>query len=670
MNRGRLFTQLSILALLATVLFFSPPGPARVLGDDTETVVIPIIANNTPTFDGNSSSFELEWVNASKTTVNVGGDAGFNGDLFVQINGTHLFIMLNFSRPSFIPVNDTIPTNSSLSYNNATHDWFVFEFDNDLTRKEFGTIDSPHDLIVVDRYNSSVVDAFVYMNGTNENSIPIVENDTYVGGFDNTGGIRANFSDAGDNTVVLELYKELNSQDLKGHDININDSILLSFRILAWQNATVEFNATTALKSDWLNYRLNQTGTGFALAPVSNATVLFDTRGIENAATLKGLETVLKSYGITLNNQTDDVTLETLQSNNLTILIIGDNDFSDDEIEAYRQFVRDGGSLLLIVSEVVSTSAKKLLETLGLETVTEGQLLFGNVGENGTTTAVVSAATVKGIAPFLEGTSPLTDQAVGTLSLYAGALNSTLLLQNNTLFAQEYLVYDIIKAPSDLFLDANADGVRQSNETLPGNLTYFMGLDLQFGGRLAVMPTDLILTNQSFVVNDNDVFFLRLLPWLAKYNGFLRVNSTETDRYRYGQSDPILVKSAVYQDLNKTASDAIVQVMLSQAGNVFASYNLTLNATATDYTHELSLTLPKDSNIKGFVDIVIEAKQAGLGFARGETAVLIERAEPIYNDVSPFFLLIFFVSVGLVTVFTVFVYRKLKAYEPNAKASK
>ncbi len=669
MNRGRLFTQISVLALLATVLFFSPPGPAHVLGDDTETVVIPIIANNTPTFDGNSSSFGLEWVNASKTTVNVGGDAGFNGDLFVQINGTHVFIMLNFSRPSFIPVNDTIPTNSSLSYNNATHDWFAFEFDNDLTRTEFGTKDSPHDLIVIDRYNSSVVDAFVYMNDTGENAVPIVENDTYVGGFNNTGGVRANFSDAGDNIVVLELFKELNSGDENGYDININDSILLSFRILAWQNASVEFNATTVLKSDWLNYRLNQTGTGFAVAPVSNATVLFDTRGIQNAAPLKGLETVLKSYGITLNNQTDDVTLEILQNNNLTILIVGNNDFSDDEIEAYRQFVRDGGSLLLIVSESVSESGRKLLETFGLQPISSGQVLFGKTNENGTKTAVVSATTIKGIAPFLEDTSPLTDRVVTALSLYAGGINSTLLKQNNTLFAQEYLLYDILKAPSDMFIDANADGLRQSNETLPGNITYFIGLDLQFGGRLAVMPTDLIFTNQSFVVNDNDVFFLRLLPWLAKYNGFLQVNSTETDRYRYSQSDSILIKSAVYRDLNKTASNAIVQIMLSQAGNIYANYNLTLNATATNYTHELSFTLPKDSNIKGFVDIIVEARQAGLGFARGETTILVEREDPTYNDVSPFFLLIFFVSVGVVAVFAVFTYRKVRAFEPKVESS-
>ncbi len=663
MNRGRLFTRISILALLATVLFFSPPGPARVLGDDTETVVIPIIANNTPTFDGNSSSFGLEWVNASKTTVNVGGDAGFNGDLFVQINGTHLFIMLNFSRPSFIPVNDTIPTNSPLSYNNATHDWFAFEFDNDLTRKEYGTADAPHDLIVVDRYNSSVVDAFVYMNGTKDNSVPIVENDTYVGGFDNTGGVRANFSDAGDNVVVLELYKELNSEDAKGYDININDSILVSFRILAWQNASVEFNTTTVLKSDWLNYRLNQTGTGFTVAPVSNATILFDTRGIDNAASLKGFETVLKSYGVTLNNQTDDVTLETLQNNNLTILVVGNNDFSDDEIEAYRQFVRDGGSLFLVVSKDVSESAQKLLETFGLQTVSNGQFLFGKVGENGTKTATVSATTIKGVAPFLDGASPLTDRIINTLSLYASGLNLTLLKQNDTLFAQEYLLYDILKTPADMFLDSNTDGVRQSNETLPGNITYFLGVDLQFGGRLAAMSTDLILTNQSFVINDNDVFFLRLLPWLAKFNGFLQVNSTITDRYRYSQSDTIMVKTGVYQNLNETASDATVQVLLSQAGNVFARYNLTLNATATNYTHELSFALPNGSKIKGYVDIVVEAKQAGLGFARGEATILIEREDPTYNDVSPFFLLIFFVSVGVVAVFAVFVYRKLRTFE-------
>ncbi len=660
MTRGRVFTQLFLLTILLTVLIISPSIPMVTGEDDTDTIVLPINGDNLPVIDGNKSSFSQEWVNASKIYINVGGKEGFNGELYTQVNGTHLFVMLNFTH-EYLPVNDTVPAGSQTPYNNATHDWFAFEFDNDLRRNDFGTIDSPHDIVILNEYNTSTVDGFVYMNETDDN--PVVVNDLAVGGENNTAGVIGNITTYYDKSTIIEFYKAINSNDTKGHDVNIFDQLIISFRILAWINQTADFNTSTVMTSSWVNYRLNETGTGFAVEPTSNMTAYLDARGASDYDNIKGFVTLIKSYGIQVENVSwisSSMTLDDLRSKNITFLFLGNHEYKDDEIKAYTEYFINGGHLMIFVGTDLSASAKKLLENLYLSTY-DTPVLFGDVNQNGTDTYVEDVTTYNTDAPFFKGPSPTTDKEIQSLLLASGALNTTLLNNAKTIQGQRFLAYNIAPIPNTLFLDENNDGIHNENESLPDDSSLILGVDLEFGGRIVVFSTASFVDKLSVQAKDNEYFFIRLVPWAARFTGFLKVNHTTTDKFEYMQGDPIAVFTSVYKNNNDTNTQNVtVEVIFKQADVPLKTIIMTFNNTE-NYTHYIFTSLTGELEaVKGFVDVYIRAYENGWGFADQSTTILIERIPPIYNQINPVLALLFAVMLIVVVFFAGYAYKKLK----------
>ncbi len=662
MTRGRVITQLFLLTILLTVLIFSPSTPISLVKgeDDTDTILLPITNTSLPVIDGNETSFSQEWVNASKIFINVGGKDGFNGELYTQINGTHLFVMLNFTH-EYIPVNDTVPTGSSLPYNNATHDWFAFEFDNDLRRNDYGTKDSPHDLVILNQYNTSAVDGFVYLNETDDQ--PVVFSDVSNNGQNNTAGTIGNITTYYDKKTIIEFYKEINSNDTNGHDVNIFDQLIISFRVLAWLNQSSTFNSSTALTSSWVNYRINETGTGFSINPVSNMTVYLDTRGANNYNDLKGFITLVKSYGIQLENYTgNDITLDDLNSKNLTILFLGDYNYKDDEITSYTEYFQNGGHLVVFVENKLSDSAKKLLQNFKLSLIT-GTILFGNVNNNGTDNIVENISNTNITVPFFKGASPTTDKKINSLLLPAAGLNTTDLKSTNKLFGQHYLSYDLLPIPNNVFLDLNENNYHDANETRPANLSLAIGLDLEYGGRLTIFSTSELVEKLSVLAEDNEYFLIRFIPWAAKFNGFLNIANTTTDKFDYKQGDQISIFTNVFKNNNDSNTQNVtVEILFEQAGVVLETLKMSFNNTSNaTYNHYLFTSLTgKLKDVKGFLNIHVKAYQNGWGFAHQTTTIMIERIPPTFNQVNPWLIITFAIMVLIVVLLALFIYKKLR----------
>ena len=140
--------------------------------------ILPVVnSDNSPIVDGNITRSEWNSSVSYETTLH-----GIDATIYVVANDSHLNIGFNMSSDTFNSVNDTLSINSTIGFNNDTHDWFAIVIDNNLDKEfsssSYGTSMSPDDVIVIDQHKSGAYDAFANGSST-QNFIPDNSSLTY-----------------------------------------------------------------------------------------------------------------------------------------------------------------------------------------------------------------------------------------------------------------------------------------------------------------------------------------------------------------------------------------------------------------------------------------------------------------------------------------------------------
>ncbi|MCG3223591.1 MAG: hypothetical protein H7647_03925, partial [Candidatus Heimdallarchaeota archaeon] len=165
--KGLIFLSTIMLGFVLTSFFgasmsITSPNSASQL-DQTTTEDLVFLNSTSPIIDGNLTSFEGEWENATVYNTEFGlGNKALT--IRVLANETHLFMGINYVSSIFIPVNETIPIDED--FNNETHTWYTIVFDRNYDGVA-GSELTPDDAIVINYRVEGAQDA--YINGTKLN---------------------------------------------------------------------------------------------------------------------------------------------------------------------------------------------------------------------------------------------------------------------------------------------------------------------------------------------------------------------------------------------------------------------------------------------------------------------------------------------------------------------
>lgn len=631
-----------------------------------------------PEIDGNITS--SEWQNSLLFNITlVGEDAAIR----VTTNQTHMFIGFNYTTTDFSPVNNTVPAfnntiaNYTLGYNNQTHDWFAFVFDNNLdmafdeVSNVIGTSSSPDDVVVVDQYNGSYYDGYaagesevlfrpdssILYNGTvdpedtagiNNETISLGINGTLLEGNEGSSDVflgSMNTTDGETTTLSYELIKPLSSGDNLGYDFNIETTRMLQFKLLYFDNAQANSSMTSGVTTfdhtEWFSLRVNETGNGVALKSAEEASVNLLVSD-ENSDAYDGMRTILSSYGFEVNSISSITENSTLESFDLNILVLdAATELTTDNLDDLESYLSLGGQALVLLSGESSVLSRNLANRLGVTFLPNSVLLPDTVNES---ISSIEIDAFKTELPFSTQMSPYTSYDVNSLNFTTSALNISTLLDASRkyVFSQEYMVYDLFELPANLIYDRDDNGLADDDESTAG-LSLGFALDLLKGGRITVLPSNALFDDTQLTLNDNIPFLLRLLPWTSRLIDTIEVHEVNVDRHAIELNDEITVSANVTDGFgNELSEDPTILIELNIAGTIPKEVTLE-KSSGSMYTATF------DINDQGYYELEITAMLENYGFAEGDTiSVFVENKIGSFNDLSqldPFLIALFLLSV-------------------------
>ncbi len=616
--KGILFTAV----LMGILLIANTNSPIL-----AETHFIPT-AKVPPIIDGNIT--KQEW-NSSVQLKAALGDR--RATVYVTSANESLFFGLNFTNPEFEPVNASAPINQ-------THDFVALQIDNNLDKKSLGTLDSPDDLLVVDQYNETSFDGFTTANGT----APIAY-DTTVNGTNEGIAKRLNQTVNGETLLGYEFSKPANGNDEKGADFKLDETNILQFRFVYWFNASANATISEAISTEWFSLRVNETGTGFALAPKTNQTnLLIDSIGKDNE---EGLKTVLNLFGYnyTINKDTSVFNNTDFNKDALIVVMVGSEGYSTQNINALTDFIRNGGQAIVFLSnqtQAAKSASRTIAEKFGIE------FLTNRILQNGDDVVLIPKSNFNSKLAFSSGKSVAIDREAEAVQFTTGALNITDALNQTFIESQRFAIYNLFENLNGLVYDENGNLVADSGESYNENLSLGVGIDLQIGGRLALFPTN-PLTDNYLTKADNIEYFLRLIPWANKHISRIQVNNFTLSQNNMSINTLVTI-SANITDIfgEKVPENVEARVVLRRAGSIQNEIDL-FDAGNGIYTGELKVST------YGWQEFEIEVFAYGYGFAQGEKLpIFVEKAPPKFNSLSD--INIFLAITGFILTPAVFFY--------------
>lgn len=626
-----------MLVIMVTLGLFFVPNSSH-----ADLISLPEIkgGNPSPIVDGNITAVEWQDSVTLNTTIN-----GHNASVRVVKDDTTLYIGFNYTTPDFVFVNDTIPINSTVAYNNATHDWLVLQIDNNLDQQELGTESSPDDAIVIDQYNSSYFDG--YFNG---NLTHPVFSDLNNSGTEDSSAIRANYSVTEGIQVVYEFTKTLESIDTNGSDFRLSKARILQFRFISWLNKTA--NATLVESeepTEWLTLRLNETGSGIATKEAAKTNIRLSLEKVPENEFL-GLPTVLSQYGFgSLSDRAGNFSFE---DQDLVVLILGsESTITALELDKLSYYAKLGGQVLVFLSDEDTTSSETIANEFGLTFLPNSVILPG-VNNNPTQKTIrMPGSAINRSLPFSVGPTLVTDQEVNDLEFSSSALNISNLLDKSTtpyILSQDYHVYDIFNLPDNMVYDANGNGNIDDDENA-NFISLGVSIDLLKGGRISIIPSSATVSDEYLTESDNIPFLLRLIPWNSRIVNTISINSTSVDQHAVTRGHTINLNLNLEDGLGNVIMDEpelSIRVDIIRTGNTVTSY--TLSGTGPVYTQEL------DISYHGWMDIKTTAFLIGYGFAEGEKiAIFSQNTEGSYNDlteISFLLIIVFIITIVIVAI--------------------
>ncbi|OLS25112.1 MAG: hypothetical protein HeimC2_19840 [Candidatus Heimdallarchaeota archaeon LC_2] len=627
--------------------------PSNTFGEMT---ILPEVDGNGPQINGNLTA---EWEDSVRF------DTVFNGEeanVFIQVNGSHLFIGFNYTSSSpFISVNDTLPIGSD--YNNATHDWLVLQFDNNLDREIIGTEDYPDDLLSVDQYRNETFDGFIRGNTTH----PIVSDNSTIEGTNSTIGgtnegtaFRSNYSEfvfINENDIapverfisVYEFTKPLASGDINGSDIDITKTNIVQFKLLYWMNQTANETIANSQSTEWFTMRLNDTGTGIN-TKLLNETKIDIFMAASDLTEFNAFNTILEQYGfnteIHINTSNAD-----LSGNDLSILLLGSTGFSEDEIQRFIDDVKIGGTLLIFLGEDATVS-NAIAEKFGLSYLANN-LIQSAPGINQSDSLL--SLTFSDDLTFANEPSSVTNKSISSVNITTSkGFNISESLEKQFILSQDYHLYDLFNLPSETVYDENDDLIVDTTETNVG-VSSGVALDFVKGGRAVIFPSGLLASNNEVIEGNFPTYLLRLLPWVSRTINTLQFEDMNINTNNVEPEDFITLSLNLTDGFGSVLPDSIkvnVTSKLSFGGNYINI--VSLEGSGSFYTNQMKI--PRS----GFMTVETTAFLLGYGFVEASDKELVsEFSVGTFNDLSDlsYILVIFFLMTVAIVVI---VYLKTK----------
>ncbi len=661
--KGLIFLSTIMLGFVLTSFFgasmsITSPNSASQL-DQTITEDLVFLNSTSPIIDGNLTSFEGEWENATIYNTEFGSG---NKALTIRVlaNETHLFMGINYVSSIFIPVNETIPIDED--FNNETHTWYTIVFDRNYDGVA-GSELTPDDAIVINYRVEGAQDA--YINGTKLNSIAM---DVDISGIENSYANVSEYEDDFYNHVVtIEVVKELESNDEIGNDIDLHASESIFFAIIVAENATAIYNRTLLGEIDaftpWKKIQFVTLHDYFSyVEDVSDLDVLIFISESEasNYDNLSSIVVFLLNYGANVTFNFDhldhDINYRSLSHLDLLILVGAHPNLSVDEIEAIALYIASGGSVY-ILADPVSKNGKlnQLLSKFGME-VYSSYLYSTDTAIN--SSIKIDSSDIESL-PYMMGTNIFTDQIVDEI-LYTGtAINFTSTLGEGKFMSQEGDLYPIINLTGDYYIDVDDNGEFNAEDIELNDTIVQAGLELQRGGRLIVTSSADLLNASYIAESDNKIFFLRQIQWLMKLQNAINFENYVVEEINIIEGEAISVSVEVRGDNETVLTDlrawVVVQELKSDKNNV----TLTMHEDKINFNGTIT---PEDIKAN-FVDVSIRLHQRGYGYNETELVEVFLEAiigRPISIEVTA--TIIFVISIGL-AVLGAFAIKKYKKPE-------
>ncbi|MHA1912410.1 MAG: hypothetical protein ACTSYA_12035 [Candidatus Kariarchaeaceae archaeon] len=665
------------LIFIISLILLSALLPQAISPADASFEAIPT-TTTPPVIDGNVSD-SSEWLDSGNFTIKFGGPHSIDANLYFTTNDTHMFILMNYTTEYYASVNATIPEPYNVTiengtepsynitvvptYNNQTHDWWSIVFDNNLDSLDWEETTTPDDALIINRYFNESADAQLFsdvsilnntidvLNKTLYNDTLLEDTNTLLNGTNDLIS-SMNYTTAVDSdltTVTIELTKPLyNSADENGSDFDLAVTRALSFKVFFWENQTNYFANTSdlfahSLSSEWLGYHSPLYEDAYLATQPVNSSISIDLRGISTAERVYYNSFV---NSLLINNYDvgqigSDITLDALNSANLTILIVNTHAYTADEVSAIYDYVRFGGQLMIIVGSKGQTNADNLLEDLSISTVSSVLLL----GENDTGIPEFTADLTDTL-PFMNELTSFTNGTIGSVTVSnVTALNLTL-MDEQTLFEQKYSYHSVMDVFTGLFIDLDDNGSYNAAEDMLLNANYSLGavFELYFGGRISIFSS-LDLIGRNFYDTDNYDLFFRMMQWNAKF-----IDETVT-HFEIVTPNVLEYHEEAYFEANVTFKDglvfanAIVTAEIYRAGNLVDSFILTEDAPG-NYAGLAVM------NFTGVLSVKIVTYQTGYGYSSSDFyPVLVEILDYERNAPNALMVIIGLANIGIVILF-------------------
>ena len=587
-----------------------------------------------PIIDGNITT--QEWNASVQLNATIGGG---RADVLLTTTNDSLFFALNFTNPEFVIVNASNPINQ-------THDFVALQIDRNLDKKEVGTIDSPDDILVVDQYNETAYDG-----STTANATAPLQADVAVNGTNEGNAVRLNQTENGQTIVSYEFTKPANSQDVNGSDYNLKETNILQFRFVVWFNSSANATFSDALTTEWFTLRVNETGTGFALAPRPEETRIYVDALGEGAD--EGLRSVLELYGYNFTFNKDDSVFNTteIEDDALVIVLVGKDGYSTTYIKQLTDFVRLGGQAIVLLSNLSNsaiTASKSIASNFGM------QFLENRVLQNNGDVVTIESSKFNSRLIFTSGNSTAIDREAEAVEFTTGVLNITEALNKELIQSQKFAIYNLFEGMDDIVYDQNGNLVADPTETYNENLSLGVAMDFQLGGRLALFPTN-FLQDDYLTAADNIEYLLRMVPWTSKHIGRIQVNNFTISINNATYDDVVKVTANVTDNFGEIIEDASVDVIIKRAGE--PQKRLTLFHSGNGlFTGEFT------PDTYGWQELEIDVFFYGYGFASASNVpIFVQKPDPEFNSLSDLNLFLAITGIASIAIFVI-TYTRIKKF--------
>ncbi len=345
--------------------------------------------------------------------------------------------------------------------------------------------------------------------------------------------------------------------------------------------------------------------------------------------------------------------------NATVLLLLGHQDFKDIDLGVIREFLMDGGSLLIALPEENYTLYNDILKLFSYEIL--GPVIDNTSYFEENTTIVVNSSQI-----LID--HPIAHSMFGNVSKLvipkAFAIRKT---DEPALINATFVDYIFAWGSNTSFADENNNGKYDPDEAIGRNVSLIICIELWYGGKIVILPSVSMLADDYLSLPQFDNLFLAysLTYWLGNQINYISIRdvNVEPQRVNLDEPNPHINVSCVITDENGEIIPYLnVTVFVTRLRIILKSQPAERIANSSVYKAQINVSSMK----KGIVIILIMAykKYYGYHWAGGvevqlfKQPVKLSRPDPILLT----FGLILPISISILAIIYVYPeYREKKA---------